>query len=235
MILQDIKELIPKRLSQEKELTRLNLLSGIMNLWERGYYKGVINTMDRYDEKQKLYQNDMRDNKLFPLACSIYDSKNSDARGIENIFILQEGAANLYAKKYFKEHRKELKQQYNEKYPKIKMDRKQWKEYWINDILWRIYGGNIKIPRNELKLPKDSRLYKSNNRLCVRKSTPEREKISLEAELAKIKRTNLYKALEEANKAYKIFSEKEFEQDIIKIRYRFKQYHAKYKSQKKII
>jgi hypothetical protein len=234
MILQDIKELVPKRLSQEKELTRLNLLSGIMNLWERGYYKGVTYTEERYDKKQKLYQKDIRDNKLFPIARNIYNIKNNDARATKLFLILREGAALLYAKKYFKEHRKKLKQQYNKKYPKIKMDRKQWREYWINEIVWRILYGRIKIPRfNELRLPKDSSLYRRNNQLYVRKNTSEEKKISLEIEIRNIKRITLSEAMEEANKSYKIFPEKEFERDKKKIGDRFKQYLKKLKTERK--
>lgn len=238
MVLQDIKVLLSKRLTQEKELTYLNLLHGIMNLWEQGYCKGITETEERYNKKLKLYQKDIRDNKLFPCSLYIYEIKNSNADGLESFIIRREGAALAYAKKHFKEHRKELVKEYSEEFNKDlakSKNKKGWKEYILNEVFGKIMSGEIKIPKNELKLHKGGRLYIRNNRLCLRKNTSEGEKKSLETELANIKRITLFDAMVEANKQHKIFPEKEFEQDKIKIYDRLKHFDMKHKSRKKLI
>ncbi len=238
MILQDINELTPKRLSQEKELTLLNLLHGIINLLECGNVKGITETEERYNQKLKLYQKDIRDNELFPLARNIYKIRNDNACKLESFIIRREGAARAYAKKYFKKHRKELEQEYNDKFNKDiakSKYKKRWKEYIIHEVFGKIMSNGIKIPRNELRLPKDGRLYRHNNRLYIRKNTPEVEKISLEKELSNIKRIKLFDAMVEANKQHRIFPKKEFEQDKKKIFDRLKHFHGKHKSRMKLI
>jgi len=229
----------PEKLSPKKYLEVLNLLIERIHRQDRKVLKDRIRKAKEKERKLKkrFPTKDIRDNRLFPLVCYSYELSEDHADKLKG-FIIRREMAFSYAKRYFKEHRKELEQEYKDKFNKDiakSKYKRQWKKYEINEMRGKILNNEIIIPKDKLRLPKDGRL---NSRLYVRESVPEKDKISLNSELETLREMTiptLKMAMEKINKQRKIFPEKYFELNKKKIYDRLKHYNKKYKSRKKII